>query len=86
MKAYDLLPIVLEGLLGRLARKTCLGDVFGIIARILAKRTPFWTAHEGIDTIRAKDVSIAMATQVISFVVVGTHTAKGNLCNNIVRR
>ena len=67
-----------EDLLGRLARKTCLGDVFGIIARILAKRTPFWTAHEGIDTIRAKDVSIAMATQVISFVVVGTHTAKGN--------
>jgi len=67
-----------EDLLGRLARKTCLGDVIGIIARILAKRTPFWTALEGIDTIRDKDVSIAMATQVISFVVVGTHTAKGN--------
>jgi len=33
MKAYDLLPIVLEGLLGRLARKTCLDDLLGRIAR-----------------------------------------------------
>ena len=33
MKVYDLLPIVLEGLLGRLARKTCLDDLLGRIAR-----------------------------------------------------